>query len=456
MFRIFYEHFWFSSGVELNYDKFNAYRNWFYDEFLAEFFADDMIRMKRDFTNSIINLIIDPSMQHHEVNMADFIAGLQNQEVITDLCSCHDEELCVQGQYCASCARWANAELCAGVTSDDDFTRFGLYNMTAVINAEQKKLRPEHVDIDQDKRDGWARYNIHPFTMTHHDEWWHNVRPQNYLEYNYQEQLENLIFEEKDANGNCPSDYDSTNGISGTLVADPAGRCRTGYVDSPSSPSNSPSELNLIPLTGASAYDDACWSGKGIGSVVTPFAYSYFDNHEQYEVRYELLDNDEILRIYHKDMTMEKSLQNFIRNRYTSIEVGYQEEECVSDVGELTHWGEWGECDSACGVGNQWRTKECVTPDGKLLVNQEFLDSGDYTAAPRWIPNSWADWGIDPDEYAAPACQCDGTWAESRQCFTGCEYGDWQGWRADDYGNTCFLNDAKWNWETEGAEGPPS
>lgn len=450
MFHIFND----TDGYNLNYDGFSAYKE-------SWMTADHMVSMARGFTNSIINLIIDPSMQHHEVDIGDFIAGLEGQHVINDLCSCHDEDECVEGQYCASCARWANEEYCAGrgdwdmyewFTAHDEYTRFGLYNMTAVMYAEQMKLRPEHVDMDQDRRDGWRSYNIHPFTTYHPytAAWWYNVRPQNNLEYNYNEQRQNLLFEEKDESENCPSDYDPENADFDTLVTDPAGRCRTGYVDT------SPLDLNLIQLTGAGAYADACWSGEGLGSVVNPFGYNYFANHEQYEVRFELFDNDGILRIYHEDMTIKKSLQTFIRNRYTSIEVGYQEEECVSDVGELTPWGEWGECDAGCGVGHQWRTKDCATPAGNVLVNQDFLDNGNYSAAPWWMPNSWADWGINEDEYVAPACQCDGVWAESRECFTGCEYGDWEGWRADDYGNTCFLNDAKWNWEADGAEGPPS
>ena len=56
-----------------------------------------------------------------------------------------------------------------------------------------------------------------------------------------------------------------------------------------------------------------------------------------------------------------------MRNRVTSVEVGMQVDECISDTGALQEWGEWGECSSQCGNGVQWRTKECRA-DGKLIL----------------------------------------------------------------------------------------
>ena len=60
-------------------------------------------------------------------------------------------------------------------------------------------------------------------------------------------------------------------------------------------------------------------------------------------------------------------LTRFLRNRVTSVEVGMQVDECISDTGALEEWGEWGECSSQCGNGVQWRTKECRA-DGKLIL----------------------------------------------------------------------------------------
>jgi len=155
--------------------------------------------------------------------------------------------------------------------------------------------------------------------------------------------------------------------------------------------------------------------------------------------------NDNVLRIYHHDMTMRQSMIRFIRNRFTSIEIGYQEESCTSTTGALGEWAEWDSCSVECGYGEQRRMRQCFTPDG----TREIINNNDGLG---WVPADLSQWGGNYDA----ACQCEpGEWEESRECFAGCQYENWSAWRTDANGASCFL-EGDWDWANNDIQGPPS
>ena len=78
----------------------------------------------------------------------------------------------------------------------------------------------------------------------------------------------------------------------------------------------------------------------------------------------------------------------------------------------------------------------------------------------QWTPENAAEWG---DTWDA-VCQCEpGTWAEARECSSGCEYYPWSNWLPDSNGQKCFPRYesgefagewARWDWSTKGANKP--
>ena len=69
-----------------------------------------------------------------------------------------------------------------------------------------------------------------------------NERPQNYLEYNYNEQVDKLMWNYDDRDGYC---Y-------------PQSGCK-----------------RQVPLTGAGQYENACWDGTPLGQIVN-VCFPYF------------------------------------------------------------------------------------------------------------------------------------------------------------------------------------
>ena len=408
-------------GVTMNLNVEKEY-GWTFDTSAAVkaawIVAFDTKDNRRAFTNSIINLILDPQDQHFEISVPAFLAKMEARGILVNLQS-KDE----------GSRRWMEAENGSGHVQHE-FTAFGMSNMTAVMWMEQRYIRDER-NLEEDRANGWAKYDIHPeseFTDADH---YTTVRPHNRLMYNYNEEIWYLTYR--------------------NTAEDPAAgdwKDRTGYSNKNNyATTNFNAEYDIVRLTGA--YPDACWPGVGTGEYVVPFAYSY-DSYEEYQVRYKLANDDNVMTIFHEDMTMRQSMLRFIRNRFTSIEVGYQEETCVSTTGALDEeFSPWGECSVECGRGTQNRYKECYTGNPGDADRKEIYYNEDTQG---WVPRILAEWTTTYDA----TCQCEpGEYKEERDCFAGCTYFEWSGWQADDNGATCFLT-GDWDWANNGGDSPPS
>ena len=218
--------------------------DWQYDGPNAEAWGEafNTLSRRRAFTNAIVDLIIDPSDQFFDISVPAFLAKLNARDVFLNLNSKDEGD-----------RRWM--ENGGGV--QESYTDYGMYNMTAVMWAEHQRIREAEADAEFERSTGWGRYDISPQMNTDFDDAssYTSDRPNNRLEYNYNEEIWYLTFGRS-------SNAAQRDGYCGD------GWGCTGY--------------NHVPLT--SAYPDACWTNAGVGQYVVPFSYDYY-SYMQYQVR---------------------------------------------------------------------------------------------------------------------------------------------------------------------------